>query len=349
MIKGKFLLAATLAFFLASCGDDDESQDTGGAEVKFTAGFVPMQTSGASTRLTTNDNWAGLADRTVAVEIDGVVKPYTVDEQGNLTSQDPFYWGDKTELTVNAWYPYNEGIKPEIPVVKADQSGSGYWESDHLEVVTLNVPFSASIISFRHRNTQMVCDLKSTLSGVSYNNVTVKYLNLQNVEEGTTVRTGSKGKALIVPQTIPAGTEFMEITLPDERSYTYTLEEDMSLGQGVAKGVELEVSEDGIKVTFKDLSSWDMSEDTLDGNTIENKPDTNADNSWNSEGADSIDGSTIENKPNTDTDNSWDSEGKDTIDGSTIENKPNTPDDSGSWDSDAESWEGSDKVQSTEI
>ena len=30
MIKGKFLLAATLAFFLASCGDDDESQDTGG-------------------------------------------------------------------------------------------------------------------------------------------------------------------------------------------------------------------------------------------------------------------------------------------------------------------------------
>ena len=145
MIKGKFLLTAVLALFLASCGDDEVSQGADGAEVKFTAGFVPMQTAGADTRLTTNDNWAGLADRTVAIEIDGIVKPYTVDEMGNLTSSDPFYWGDKTELTVNAWYPYNEGVKPEIPVVKADQSGSGYWESDHLEVVTQDVPFSVIV------------------------------------------------------------------------------------------------------------------------------------------------------------------------------------------------------------
>ncbi|MFR5960188.1 MAG: hypothetical protein ACLUHA_14880 [Bacteroides stercoris] len=43
--------------------------------MKFTAGFVPMHTSGTNTRLTTNDNWAGLADRIVAVEIDGMVNP----------------------------------------------------------------------------------------------------------------------------------------------------------------------------------------------------------------------------------------------------------------------------------
>lgn len=318
MIKGKYLLTAALALFLASCGDDDESQGANGAEVKFTAGFVPMQTSGANTRLTTNDNWAGLADRTVAVEIDGVVKPYTVDEQGNLTSQTPFYWGNKTELTVNAWYPYNNGVKPEVPSVKADQRGSGYWESDHLEVVTLNVPFSSSAVSFRHRNTQMVCDLSSTLPGVSYNNMIIRYLNLQNVEEGTSVRATAKGKALIVPQTIPAGTEFMEVTLPDERTYTYKLEEDLSLGQGVATGVELEVSEDGIDVTFKDLSSWDMSEDSLDGNTIENKPGTNTDNSW-SEGS------------------------SDTMDGNTIETELGAAEDSGSWNSGTDSWTGQDK------
>lgn len=56
MIKGKFLLTAVLALFLASCGDDEVSQGADGAEVKFTAGFVPMQTAGADTRLTTNDN-----------------------------------------------------------------------------------------------------------------------------------------------------------------------------------------------------------------------------------------------------------------------------------------------------
>lgn len=319
MIKGKYLLTAALALFLASCGDDDESQGANGAEVRLTAGFVPMQTSGANTRLTTNDNWAGLADRTVAVEIDGVVKPYTVDEQGNLTSQTPFYWGNKTELTVNAWYPYNNGVKPETPSVKADQRGSGYWESDHLEVVTLNVPFSSSAVSFRHRNTQMVCDLSSTLPGVNYNNVVIRYLNLQNVEEGTAVRATAKGKALIVPQTIPGGTEFMEVTLPDERTYTYTLEEDLALGQGVATEVELEVSEEGIKVTFKGLPAWDMSEDSLDGSTIENKPETGTDNSWN-EG------------------------GSDTMGGSTVETAPGTDENGGSWNPDTESWNGRDKV-----
>ena len=324
MIKGKFLLTAVLTLFLASCGDDEAPQGADGAEVKFTAGFVSMQTAGADTRLTTNDNWAGLADRTVAIEIDGIVKPYTVDEMGNLTSSGPFYWGDKTELTVNAWYPYNEGVRPEIPVVKADQSGSGYWESDHLEVVTQDVPFSASDISFRHRNPQIVCDLNSTLPGVSYNNIIIKYLNLQNVEKGTVVRATAKGKALIVPQTITAGTEFMEVTLPDERTYTYILGEDLTLGQGIAKGVELEVSEDGINLTFKDLSSWDMSEDSLEGNTIENKPDT-------------------------DNDNSWDNAGNGTIGGSTIENQPSTPNDGGSWDSGEESWGGAAKAQSNEI
>ena len=44
MIKGKFLLTAVLALFLASCGDDEAPQGADGAEVKFTAGFVPMQT-----------------------------------------------------------------------------------------------------------------------------------------------------------------------------------------------------------------------------------------------------------------------------------------------------------------
>lgn len=343
MIKGKFLLTAALALFLVSCGDDDESQEANGAEVKFTAGFVPMQTSGANTRLTTNDNWAGLADRTVAVEIDGVVKPYTVDELGNLTSQNPFYWGNKTEVTVNAWYPYNEGVKPETPLVKADQRGSGYWESDHLEVVTLNVPFSSSAISFRHRNTQMVCDLSSTLPGVSYNNMIIRYLNLQNVEEGTSVRATAKGKALIVPQTIPAGTEFMEVTLSDERSYTYTLEEDLSLGQGAATGVELEVSEDGIEVTFKNLPSWDMSEDTMNGSTIESQPGVDADNSWNEGGSDAMGGNTIETKPDTGTDSSWNEGGSDTMGGNTIETEPGTAEDSGSWNSNTDSWTGHDK------
>ena len=310
MIKGKFLLTAVLALFLASCGDDDESQDTGGAEVKFTAGFVPMQTSGASTRLTTNDNWAGLADRTVAVEIDGVVKPYTVDELGNLTSQDPFYWGDKTELTVNAWYPYNEGIKPEIPVVKADQSGSGYWESDHLEVVTSKVTAAETGVAFRHRNTKLVCNIEK-IAGLSDNGVSVKFLNLQGVEEGNSIQTTTDCKALVMPQTVLAGTEFMEITLKDYRTYTYTLTQDLGLGEGHSIGVGVEVSEEGMNVTFTDFATWNGGEEAIDSHIPNINPDTNSgDSGWNGDEGET-DGKTPVVHPDGGNDASWSGEESD--------------------------------------
>jgi wyosine [tRNA(Phe)-imidazoG37] synthetase (radical SAM superfamily) len=43
--------------------------------------------------------------------IDKNKNAYTVDVKGSLTSEDPFLWGDKKEVTVNAWYPYVEGSK----------------------------------------------------------------------------------------------------------------------------------------------------------------------------------------------------------------------------------------------
>ena len=304
MIKGKFLLTAVLALFLASCGDDEAPQGADGAEVKFTAGFVPMQTAGADTRLTTNDNWAGLADRTVAIEIDGIVKPYTVDEMGNLTSSDPFYWGDKTELTVNAWYPYNEGVKPEIPVVKADQSGSGYWESDHLEVVTSKVTAAKTSISFRHRNTKLVCNIEK-IAGLSDNGISVKYLNLQGVEEGNSIQATTDCKALVMPQTVLGGSEFMEITLKDYRTYTYTLTQDLELGGGHSIEVDIEVSEEGINVTFTDFTTWDGSDEAIDSHIPNINPDMNSgDSGWNGDEGDT-DGKIPVVNPDGDNDTSW--------------------------------------------
>lgn len=64
---------------------------------------------------------------------------------------------------------------------------------------------------------------------------------------------------------------------------------------------------------------------------------------------DSLEGNTIENKPEMDNDNSWDNAGNGTIGGSTIENQPSTPNDGGSWDSGEESWGGAAKAQSNEI
>lgn len=277
-MRGKLLFIVALSLLFAAC-DKDDAADNAGVEVKFTAGFIPMGTSTANTRLTTNDNWAGLADRTVAIEIDGVVKPYLVDDLGNMTSTTPFYWGGKNELTVNAWYPYNDGIKPETPVVKADQRGSGYWESDHLEVVTFNVSSEKSSLSFRHRTTQMVCNLDKII-GVSDNGAKVRFLNLQGVESGNDIQATADCRALMMPQAVPVGTEFMEITLKDNRTFTYTLEEDLNLEQGHTIGAVVEVSEEGIKVTFTDSTTWTGNTDDVEGGTSTVNPGA-GDADWN--------------------------------------------------------------------
>ena len=65
---------------------DETQQET---SISFTAD-IPAFVKGES-RTTVDNNWSELLNPAVAVEIDGVVKAYTVDVKGSLTSEDPFY------------------------------------------------------------------------------------------------------------------------------------------------------------------------------------------------------------------------------------------------------------------
>ncbi|WP_195532283.1 fimbrillin family protein [Bacteroides finegoldii] len=292
-MRRKFLLLFAIPLLLTSCDNDD----TGGIgkleEVTFTAGFIPI------TRLTTNDNWGGLTDRTVAIEIDGIVKQYIVDEHGRLTSHDPFFWNGKTELTVNAWYPYNAGVMSKEIMVKADQSGSGYWESDHLEVISGNVSRDNSLLSFNHRTTSLKCDLDVILDNVVYKDVNVKFLNIKGVEGGTTIQAFGGCRALVVPQTISAGTDFLEVTLKDESLFIYTLEKDLFLSQGHTCHMYVKISEDGFFVLFTDSPVWHGSADDIDGTVGDLMSATN-NPSWNGD-SDSTEGTAnyIESATNT--------------------------------------------------
>ena len=101
------------------------------------------------------------SDAKVGVEINGTVKEYTVNEKGELTSAAPFYWEDLGQtVSVNAWYPYNEGKKPEV-VVAADQSvAANYLASDLLEVNNASVSASENTLTFVHRTACVECALQ---------------------------------------------------------------------------------------------------------------------------------------------------------------------------------------------
>ena len=180
----------------------------------------------------------------VAVEIDGVVKAYTVDVKGSLTSEDPFLWGDKKEVTVNAWYPYVEGskISDEALTVMADQSKlENFVGSDQLAEGAI-----------------------------------VRLLNLKQVQEGTSVTATSDWKALMVPQTIPAGQDFVEVTVPSmgNLSFVSAPVTDFVFERGKVYYLNINVSKEGTTtVEISSAVAWGNSDTvSVPGNSTDVNP-----------------------------------------------------------------------------
>ena len=278
-----FLIAAL--YLLAACAKDEGADgpnqpgnETGDeipqeTSISFTAD-IPAFVKGES-RTTVDNNWSELLNPTVAVEIDGVVKAYTVDVKGSLTSEDPFLWGDKKEVTVNAWYPYAEGskISDEALTVMADQSKlENFVGSDQLEVVSATVTPSYSVLSFSHRVAKLVCSL--TVENGTAEGAIVRLLNLKQVQEGTSVTATSDWKALMVPQTIPAGQDFVEVTVPSlgNLSFVSAPVTDFVFERGKVYYLNINVSEDGTtNVNISSSVAWGNS-DSVPGTSTDVNP-----------------------------------------------------------------------------
>lgn len=243
-------------------GDEPGGEPQQEASISFTAD-IPAFVKGES-RATVDNNWSELPDPTVAVEIDGVVKAYTVDVNGRLTSEDPFLWGDKEEVTVNAWYPYTEGskISDEALTVMADQSKlENFVGSDQLEVVSATVTPSYSVLSFSHRVAKLVCSL--TVENGTAEGAIVRLLNLKQVQEGTSVTATSDWKALVTPQTIPAGQDFVEVTVPSygNLSFVSGLDKELVIEKGKVYYLSINVSQEGaVTVEISSSVAWGNSE-----------------------------------------------------------------------------------------
>lgn len=267
-----FLIAAL--YLLAACAKDEGADgsnqpgnETGDetpqeTSISFTAD-IPAFVKGES-RATVDNNWSELPDPTVAVEIDGVVKAYTVDVNGRLTSEDPFLWGDKEEVTVNAWYPYTEeGKTPdENLTVMADQSKlENYVSSDWLEAVSATVTPAYSVLSFSHRMARLTCSL--TVEDGTAEGAVVRFLNLKQVKEGTSVTATSDWKALVAPQTIPAGQDFVEVTVPSygNLSFVSGLDKELVIEKGKVYYLSINVSQEGaVTVEISSSVAWGNSE-----------------------------------------------------------------------------------------
>lgn len=243
-------------------GDGSGNEPDQELAISFTAD-IPAFVEGGS-RATVDNDWKDLKNRTVSVAIDDVVKTYTIDEKGNMTAELPFYWEGRENVTVSAWYPSTEGGKlaDEALKVMADQSKpENFAGSDYLEVVAAKVTPASSVLSFSHRVSKLVCSLSFEEQEVK--NAVIRFLNLNQVQEGTSVTAMASGNALVVPQRIPAGQEFVEVTLPEYNNLQAIAapHEDLVFEKGKIYYLDVDVSKEGVaEVIISSSASWGNNE-----------------------------------------------------------------------------------------
>lgn len=324
---------AVLPFCFFACGEEEQSEATSGTPVSFVATISP------ASRLTVNNSWAGLSDAKVGVEIGGIVKEYTVNEKGELTSAAPFYWEDlAVPASVNAWYPFNEGEKPEMVVVSADQSvAENFLLSDLLEVNGASISESENTLTFVHRTARIECalTLQSGEEG-SLNAATITLLNLSGVDEGNSVKMTGDYKALVAPQTLEAGTPFLEVSMSDGRSDEYVLPDNVELKGGYIFPVSVEVTPDGLQVDFGTPIKWEGETVGTDGEAPEVGPDANGDN-WDSSGSDTTTGDSSEVGPDGNANGWTEGDNETTTGGSSTVNPGGNP---GEWGGNSETTTG---------
>lgn len=268
-ILNNMLYAALLALpLLASCSDDDEVQGYADA-MQFKAEIQPLE--GVSEgRSVPYNTWAGLDDRRVAVRIDGTVKAYTVDKDGNMTCDDPFLWSGRTSVAVDAWFPYNGGEKDETVLVRGDQNvPSNYTASDLIEVVQTNVSPENPALTFVHRTAKLVCRLSSFVEDF---HTTITVRGVSGVEdEGNSVVMTNNYEALLAPQSIVANTLSLLFSVGDKRAIVCQVPEAIDLQAGRCHYIDVSVGEDYlVSATYIGSSAdWNQegSDETITGNS----------------------------------------------------------------------------------
>ena len=221
--------ALALLFALTACTQDEAgflSEGAEGTPIVFTAtGLNPAATATAGTRAPVDGNWEGV--QSVAVLMDGTVKAYDVTPtNATLTSTDPHYWTNHKDITVTAWWPYTAGeTSPPAVKVKANQSARKDFEGSDLIVADgQTVTYGSPTLRFTHRTarvTIVLTDYTEESMGVQLTGLSTEGGNPAEIipyDKGSNTYT-----ALVVPQSVAAGTAFITCTFTNGKTFVYKM------------------------------------------------------------------------------------------------------------------------------
>ncbi len=263
--------AIALLFALAACTQDEADFLPEGAEgtpIVFTAtGLNPVATATAGTRAPVDGNWEGV--QSVAVLMDGTVKTYNVTPStadptsATLTSTDPHRWTNHKDITVTAWWPFDNADITQMPAVKVaeDQSKlADFQNSDFISAENRKVEFNNPTLEFTHRTARVAIELKPGTGFTSVAGATVSLVSL-SADNGnpTAIKTynasGNTYEALTAPQTVAAGKPFIRVELGGGTFY-FRPQNNVVLEAGSRYTYTITVKANGIEVTEATSGAW---------------------------------------------------------------------------------------------
>ena len=288
-----FMVLATIT----SCSEDTDvlSQETEiklTSKVLYTGEIIPSRVTSLDYQSTQI-----VEGQQIGVTITGAKSEHSnvawkVGENGALNNTgDKVYYGAGT-ATITAYHPFNfewTGTSHSFSVSPDQSIEENYRNSDLLWAKATSTKTDAAVpLKFTHKLAKINVNLTSEIEGMNLSGATISICNTkisvtfdpttgvisdvigepQEIKAGVTTAEAYTTSAIVVPQTVNSGSQFIKIAL-GEKTYYYTLSADKVLQPGYSHNYTLILKEQKVEVqTESKITNWTDEEETI-GNAEE--------------------------------------------------------------------------------
>ncbi|WP_071149249.1 fimbrillin family protein [Bacteroides ndongoniae] len=270
-----YILSGAVVLLLAAtaCTQDELADGTRLPEGEYpliiNATGLSVEATPAS-RATVDGNWDGVTS--VALSLGSETKEYSVTttdaEKKTATLSNnlsPFWWTSRNDITVSAWWPYDQTNISQMPtvVVKADQStANDFAASDYISAENQTVHFDNPTLAFSHRTARVTIILRE---GAGINDLTGAevYVTGLSTDGGNPafISTYAPGndtyEALAAPQTVKANTPFIQVDLNGGTFY-FRPQNSVELKAGSRYTYTVNVTAKGLELAGCTIGDWTL-------------------------------------------------------------------------------------------
>ena len=278
MKKSKLLGWAFMALAsITSCSDETEVL-TQESEIKLTSEITPSRVTSLDYQSTQI-----VAGQQVGVTITGATTSHNnvvwnVGENGALTNTGNAVYYGAGDATITAYHPYNSASSSYTFSVNTDQSSEeNYRNSDLLWATAASSKTENAVpLAFTHELAKINVTLVPEENTMDLSGATISICNTkisttfnpttgaisdasgdpQEIKAGVTTADAKTASAIVVPQTVSSGSQFIKIVL-GEKIFYYTLSAGKELKSGYSHNYTLTVKEQKVEVKGdSEIADW---------------------------------------------------------------------------------------------